>query len=243
MEDWTLQAARDFGVPLSRRPLDLQREPGLIETGGHVLWRSALRCYLSTYHRLRILHADRIPAEPPFVIVANHASHLDALAISAALPLRLCDRVFPIAAGDVFFQTPAIGWLAVGLINALPMWRKNTGAHAMQTLRAKLTEQACGYILFPEGGRTRDGTVRPFKSGLGMLVAGTNVPVIPCAIEGTFAALPAGRIVPRPVRLSLTFGPALRFAELTNDRPGWERIALAAQHSVQEVTPGRAPVA
>ena len=54
-------------------------------------------------------------------------------------------------------------------------------------------EQACGYILFPEGTRSRDGVIKEFKCGLGMLVAGTDVPVIPCYLQGTFKALSADR--------------------------------------------------
>lgn len=233
MEDWTLQSARDHGIPLSKRPASLQREAGLVETGSHFLWRSALRLYMHLYHRLRLIHVERIPVDPPFVIIANHASHLDALALSAALPLRLCDRVFPVAAGDVFFQTPTVAWFAAGLVNALPMWRKHCGAHAMITLRSKLVEQSCGYILFPEGGRSRDGRMQRFKSGLGMLVAGTDVPVIPCHLTETFDALPAGRFIPRPSRVTIAFGRPLRFREVANDRDGWALIAARAEAVVR----------
>lgn len=233
MEDWKLQPARDLHVPLSKRPVTLCRESGLLETAGHLFWRTALRCYFAAYHRLLIHHAERLPTEPPFVIVCNHASHLDALTLSASLPLSLCDSVFPIAAGDVFFRTPAVSWLSAGLVNALPMWRKNCGSHAIKALRDKLVEESCAYILFPEGTRTRTGEINPFRSGLGMLVAGTSVPVIPIYLQGAFEALPPGRRFPRPVRLTLAVGQPLLFTDTPDERPGWEQVARSAEAAIR----------
>ena len=119
-------------------------------------------------------------------MIANHASHLDAVLLASVLPCRLCDRVFPVAAGDVFFNTPGMSLFAANLLNALPMWRKNCGSHALKDLRKRLVDEPCGLILFPEGARSRDGSLLPFKVGLGMLIAGTSVPVIPCYLDGAF---------------------------------------------------------
>ena len=94
--------------------------------------------------------------------------------------------MFPVAAGDVFFETPALSLLSAQVLNALPMWRKNCGPHALAELKERLALEPCGYILFPEGARSRDGTLKPFKAGLGMIVAGTPVPVVPCWITGAF---------------------------------------------------------
>jgi 1-acyl-sn-glycerol-3-phosphate acyltransferase len=57
------------------------------------------------------------------------------------------------------------------------MWRKNCGLHALAELRHKLQEEKAIFIIVPEGGRTRTGLMMPFKHGLGMLVAETNVSV------------------------------------------------------------------
>ena len=72
-----------------------------------------------------------------------------------ALPLRLRNCVFPLAAGDTFFETPAIAAFAAGMMNAPPLWRKNCGHHAIETLRQRPVAEPCGYILFPEGTRSR----------------------------------------------------------------------------------------
>jgi 1-acyl-sn-glycerol-3-phosphate acyltransferase len=121
------------------------------------------------------------------------------------------------------------------MLNALPMWRKNCGPHALAELRRKLQEEKAIFIIFPEGGRTRTGSMMPFKHGLGMLVAGTNVPVVPCGLIGTFEALPPTRKIPRPVRIKLIIGEPLNFAATPNNREGWLHIARSLESSVREV--------
>jgi 1-acyl-sn-glycerol-3-phosphate acyltransferase len=199
-------------------------------------WWAATRAWLSVRQRLVIAGRERIPREAPFVLVANHTSHLDALVLGAAVPARHRARVFPIAAGDTFFETPVTAALAATLLNALPMWRRKCGPHAMEELRARLVGEPCGYILFPEGTRSRDGSLQRFKPGVGMLVAGTDVPVLPCRIDGAFEAWPADRSRPRGGRVTVRIGEAQRFAELTNDRAGWEAVASRLQTAVESKT-------
>lgn len=228
MQDWKLEPSHDLGLSPSQRWRSLQRENGLLESLSQWTWRAVLRSYLTTVHRLRVSGREHLPAAPPFVLVANHTSHLDALCISAALPARLREQVFPLAAGDTFFETPALAAFSTFFLNALPMWRHNCGRHALADLRARIIEQPCGVILFPEGTRSRDGVLQPFKPGLGMLVAGSPIPVIPCRIGGAFEALPPQRSIPRPWRVHVNIGPALRFESAPNGRAGWEAVAAAA---------------
>ena len=148
---------------------------------------------------------------------------------------RLCDQVFPVAAGDVFFNTPAISLFSATLLNALPMWRKNCGPHALAELKKRLIEEPCGLILFPEGNRSRDGTLGPFKPGLGMLTAGTAVPVIPCHLSGAFHAFPPAARLPRPTKIRLKIGRPLVFDSVPNRRAGWEEIAAHAHEAIRRL--------
>ena len=61
--------------------------------------------------------------------------------------------------------------------------------------------------------------------GLGMLVAQTDVPVVPCYLDGAFAALKPNQKLPRPSKIKLTIGRPMVFTSVNNDRPGWEQIA------------------
>jgi 1-acyl-sn-glycerol-3-phosphate acyltransferase len=195
---------------------------------------------LKLFHRFRVEGREHLPAGAPFVVVANHSSHLDAIALAAGLPPALREFAFPIAAGDTFFVTKATAAFAAIFLNALPMWRKKCGPHAMEALRARLVEGRTIYLLFPEGTRTRDGTMAEFRSGIGMIVAGTNVPIVPAYLDGCFAAMPPGRRLPRPAPIVLRFGAPLSFGMVENDRAGWRQIASELESAVRALIPTKA---
>jgi 1-acyl-sn-glycerol-3-phosphate acyltransferase len=236
VEPWQLQPARDTGLSPAERFRSVRRESGLLESFAQQACFSVLRAYFTLAHRLTIVGRDNLPLHGPFVLAANHCSHLDALLIAAALRPRHRERAFPIAAGDVFFQTTAVSVFSAILLNALPMWRKNCGPHALAELRRKLQEEKAIFIIFPEGGRTRTGSMMPFKHGLGMLVAETNVPLVPCGLMGTFEALPPNRKVPRPVKVELIIGAPLEFTAIPNNRDGWSQIARSVESAVRNLT-------
>ncbi len=241
MEPWQLQPARDLGLPAPERWRCLQRESGLVESGLRLVWLAATRLFFAGWNRLEVRGRERLPAGPPFLLIANHSSHLDALLLAAALPLKWRDRVSPLAAGDVFFERRPLAAFAAAVLNALPVWRRRRsgGAHSLDELRRRLSEQAGIYIVFPEGTRSRDGQMAPFKSGLGALVAGAAVPVVPCHLQGAFAAAPPGRRFPRRRKIVLTIGAPLTFGAVANHRAGWAHIAAQAEQAVR----GLAPVA
>ena len=237
MDTWKLEPARDLTVPIGDRLRSLQRESGLVSTVTHLACWSVIRSYLALRHRLTIVGRENLPAQPPYILVANHTSHLDALVLAAPLPWKLRDRVYPIAAGDVFFETPMKSAFSAFFLNALPMWRKKCGPHALKEMREGLLSDPSVFVIFPEGSRSRDGTMMPFKKGLGMLVAGTPVPVVPCYLDGCFAALPSDRKWPRPGRIGVTIGKPLDFSQVGNDREGWEQLMLTVETAVRGLQP------
>jgi len=232
VEPWQYKPASDLERPALEQARSLGREPGLASNFWHVLRHRSSRVYFRLYHRLVIDGSEHLPTQPPFILVANHSSHLDALALASALPARLCSKVFPVAAGDVFFETPLTSLASALFLNALPMWRKRCGPHALAELRGRLINEPCGLILFPEGTRSRDGRMQPFKAGLGMLTAGTEVPIVPCYLSETFEAFPPGARYPRPRPVRLRVGPPLTFGSLPNAREGWQRVVEETEQAV-----------
>jgi 1-acyl-sn-glycerol-3-phosphate acyltransferase len=235
MGDWKFQPAGDQQLKPGESMKSVRREVGLIGATTQLGWRILSRLYLRGYHRLTVHGMEHLPEKPPFVMVANHSSHLDALTLAAALPWKLLRFAFPIAAGDTFFVTKATTVFAAMMLNALPMWRKKCGAHAMGELQARLLEGPAIYLLFPEGTRTRTGEMGPFKPGLGMLLGGADIPVVPCYLDGAFAALPPGGKWPKPHPLTLRIGPPLGFGSLPNDRTGWRTIAEQLEEAVRKL--------
>jgi 1-acyl-sn-glycerol-3-phosphate acyltransferase len=83
-------------------------------------------------------------------------------------------------------------------------------------------------LLFPEGTRSTTGELGEFKPGIGLLLAGIDLPVVPCYLEGAFAALPKGNLFPRPRRVRLTMGTPRNYSAL-------KRGKEAAQHISQDL--------
>ena len=235
MTDWNLRPARDIELPLAARLRSHSRENGWLGMTVGALWRGVSRTYLALAHRLEIDGTEHLPAEPPCVFVCNHASHLDTLSLTAALPGRLARHAVALAAANVFFGTVASSAFAAMALNALPVWRGRTSRDDLGYLRTRLIEDGLVFILFPEGTRSRDGVIGEFRPGLGALVAGSGVPVIPCYLEGAYRCWPATRSLPRPGKLRLRIGAALSFADVPNDRDGWKRVAASAESAVREL--------
>jgi 1-acyl-sn-glycerol-3-phosphate acyltransferase len=232
MPDWQYKPASDHALPPLQRLRSERREPGFLSRWTHFLSVRGLRLWMRVYNRLQVVGAENLPRETPFIVVSNHSSHIDALVIAAILPREVLGDTFPIAAGDVFFDVPAIAAFASTVINALPMWRKKVGRHALDDLKARLHAGECGYILFPEGARTRDGKPQPFKPGVGMMVAGTPVPVVPCRLCGAWEAWKPMTIIPRPHKIRIEIHAAQVFADTPNTREGWEAVSESLRRAI-----------
>lgn len=198
------------------------------------MWRAASRTYLTLAHGLTVQGAEHIPP-PPFVMVGNHTSHLDALALTAALPGATARRAIALAAGNVFFRNLSSAAFAATALNALPIWRTETSPADLAFLRLRLSEDELVFILFPEGTRARDGAMGRFRPGLGAFVAGSAVPVLPCFLQGGFACWPPQRRLPRPGRLHLSIGSPLYFQDIANDRAGWLQVAKVTEDAVRKL--------
>lgn len=235
MAGWRFRPARDHGLPLAERWRSVRRESGLGGALAQAGWRRLLRLWLAAFHRLRIEGRENLPTAPPYVLVANHASHLDGMVLGAALRGAAAERAFTLAAGDHFFDTDLAAAFAVHAVNALPVWRAEPlrAAADIALLRERLVEDGCVFVLFPEGTRSRDGQMGRFHAGLGALVAGTGVPVVPCHIAGAFAAWPPQRRWPRPGRLVLRIGPPMAFGDGYRGKAGWARIAAEGEAAVR----------
>jgi 1-acyl-sn-glycerol-3-phosphate acyltransferase len=237
MESWKYHTAKDMGLPPSQRHASIHRESGLFEVLCNSMWIGLTRGYLRMWHRLCVTGREHLPTKPPFVVVANHSSHLDALVLNSLFSPRTHGQVFALAAGDVFFTSPVRRLFSANFLNALPVWRRQVSAKALQDLRERLLGEPCGYVLFPEGTRSRDGQMQSFKAGVGMLVAGTAVPVVPCYLHGCYEAMPPEKRLPRPRRIQITLGRPLAFEGESNDSTGWKAVAARLETAVRDLAP------
>jgi 1-acyl-sn-glycerol-3-phosphate acyltransferase len=182
---------------------------------------------LKIYHRFEIIGSENLRTNRSLVIIANHSSHLDTLCLLAALPLRKLHRTFPVAAADYFFQNVPRTFVAAVVTNALPFARQVRVRQSLSICSALLNDSENILIIFPEGTRSRTGETRDFKSGIGALVAGRDVTVLPCYLQGAFRAWPKGRRLPRPRKVRLIVGAPRNYSSRTANKV--EICAIAAE--------------
>jgi long-chain acyl-CoA synthetase len=139
---------------------------------------------------VRVAGRVHIPPSGAFVVAPNHQTFLDAFVLAAVLPFRAFRQIFFVGAAE-FFETPFMAWGARA-INIVPVDPDANLVTAMQAAAVGLRRKKV-LMLFPEGERTIDGTLKPFRKGAAILASHLDVPVMPVAIDGLFPLWPRGR--------------------------------------------------
>jgi 1-acyl-sn-glycerol-3-phosphate acyltransferase len=188
------------------------------------------------YCRLRVTGVENIPRVGPFMLVANHSSHVDTAAIFAALPRELRQRVVAAAAKDYFFDDGVRQLFARIMFNVIPVSRSiSTSSDPLRHVVRALRE-GYGVLLFPEGTRSQTGQIGPFRSGIGRLAAEfPDVPIIPMWLDGTARVLPkkAALPIPRPATVRVRFGaPLPPSAARLADKSSWRTVANEVREAV-----------
>jgi len=156
--------------------------PGL-RPGWFWLARWMCRVFCMLFFRWRWYGIENIPQKGPFLVVSNHQSFLDPIFCGAPPKRHLC-----FLARDTLFTHWFFGWVLAS-VNAIPVKRDRGDLTAMKKVIGKLQEGR-GVCLFPEGTRTSDGKILPFKAGLGLLCRRGNAAIVPVVIDGAFECWP-----------------------------------------------------
>jgi len=237
MKEWFYDPVHD----LDQEPVDRSRqfppEPEMIVHGLRSLSALIIRSLLRVYNQFEIIGQQNLRTNRSLVIVANHCSHIDTLCLLAALPLRKLHRAFPVAASDYFSQSLLRLWAAAILVNALPFARRARVRKSLSLCRELLAIPGTILIIFPEGTRSTTGEVGEFRSGIGSLVAGRDVTVAPCFIEGSFQAWPKGKRLPRPRKVRLVIGALRNYHDRGTDKTDICAITCELRDAVNELRP------
>ena len=235
MKRWHYDSAHDLNQTLVERLRRFPREPDMLVYGVRSLLALIIRAWLRVYHRFEIVGHEHLRTNRSLVMVANHSSHLDTLCLLAALPLGKLHRAFPAAAADYFFQGVPRTWIAAVVANALPFGRQMNVRQSLSICSELLANPGNILIIFPEGTRSKTGQTQEFKSGIGALVAGKDVTVLPCYLQGAFAAWPKGRRWPRPRKIRLVVGTPRNYATRAGEKTDLCAIASELRQAVKEL--------
>jgi long-chain acyl-CoA synthetase len=161
----------------------------------------------------------------PALFVANHVTWLDAGLILAALPARFRHRLAIAMGGERlarmrrppreenFFarRWDRAGYFAaVGLFNAFPLPRFS-GFRESFAYAGELADRGQSLLVFPEGELTKDGSVMPFQSGVGLLATNLRLPVVPVRLDGLWELAQRGAWFAPPGRIRVTFGEPVTY--------------------------------
>jgi long-chain acyl-CoA synthetase len=181
---------------------------------------------------LEITGAANIPSHAPFLVAANHSSHLDAGLVKVALGVE-GKKLASLAARDYFFDNPwKRAWFG-NFTNLVPIERRGSLKESLQ-MAVRTLEYGYHLLIFPEGTRSPDGQLQEFKPAIAYLSLAANADILPIYLQGTFEAMPKGSFAPDPRKnrkLKVRIGPALRQSDL---RAATQGMARSAAH--REVT-------
>jgi 1-acyl-sn-glycerol-3-phosphate acyltransferase len=180
---------------------------------GSIAFECFCRTFFASYCSLVVEGSQHVP-KGPFLLCSNHSSHADSAALMTASGRSF--RSFALlGASDYFFESRRIRRSVSPWMNVIPIERSprpKALASCLEACRRFLEQTAGALILYPEGTRSPDGEMRPFKAGVGFFISELGVPVVPAHVEGTYGILPKGHSLPRPGTVTVRFGEALALA-------------------------------
>ena len=167
------------------------------------LFRPGILALSRYYFSLRLLGVQHIPETGPLVIAPNHQTYADPVLVT--IPVR---RPVHYMAWSRLFAVPGLGGF-IRLLRAFPVQIEGADPRAARAA-VRLLQAEEAVMIFPEGGRSLDGTVGPFKSGAFRLAVAHRAPVLPVTIDGGFDAWPPGRVWPRRGRITIIYHEPLQ---------------------------------
>jgi long-chain acyl-CoA synthetase len=214
-------------------------------------WLRAAIYYLFVWPATHVLAHPRVRgrqnlsavADGPLLIVSNHVTAIDIGFILAALPPRYRHRLAVAMIGerlrDMRNPPPSVGFferwldrldyfLVVALFNVFPLPQRS-GFRESFSYAGESADRGYSVLVFPEGGRTTDGKLSPFRAGIGLLAKRLNLPVLPIRIDGLFELRRAGRHAARPGTVRVSVGAPIRFPPEASPEMITEKLATVVR--------------
>jgi len=166
-----------------------------------IVWASGVK--------VRVEGLEHIPGQGPYLFMSNHQGAYDIFALEAYLPFH-----FKWLAKKELFSIPVLGW-AMAAAGYIPIDREGTRdtVRAMNAAAQRIRD-GMSLVIFPEGSRSPDGLIQPFKKGGFSLAIKSGVPIIPIAISGSREIMPKQKLTVRSGRVRIRIGQPIETGDL-----------------------------
>ena len=191
-------------------------------------WKNFLKIFIG----LKYINEKSLRNKKQFILIANHNSHMDTMAIMSAIPSKYIHKVHPIAARDFFGGSLFKKILMRYLVNAtlIKRDREDPNNDPIDSMN-KMLKKSRSLILFPEGSRGAPGVMSKFKKGLGYLIQrNPEINVIPVYLDNVYKTLPRGKNLILPYNCSIRFGDPIEFKSMEMDD-----ILISAEKALQNL--------
>lgn len=226
----------DPETALSDQQKSWLRPLGPVATAFGWLCHRANRLLVRALFLRRVSGLENLPTDRPVVLAPNHLSYLDPFIVAAALSHTRLRRTYWAGWTGVVF-TSAIRRGFARIARVLPV-DPDKAASSSLAFGAAALQRNNDLIWFPEGARSRDGEIQPFKAGIGMLLDRYQVDVVPVVITGTFTAWPPGRTLPRSAPASIRFLAPCKIEDLLSCGEGATNAAKITDGLQQQIIAG-----
>lgn len=179
----------------------------LVNRVWYQFWRNVLKMIAVLVYRVRFSGRENIPATGGVLVVCNHQSHFDPPLVGIG-----CRRPMSYVARETLFSFRPFGWY-LRTVNAFPIDRDGLGLNGIKEALKRLKRGEM-VLIFPEGTRTSDGEMAPFRPGFTALAARSNAAILPAAVDGAYQAWPRTKKFPGFGRISVHFGKPIPHSEI-----------------------------
>jgi 1-acyl-sn-glycerol-3-phosphate acyltransferase len=180
---------------------------------------------------------DRIVPGTPYIFMPNHGSFMD-----GPLVMMLIPGTPRVILKRSILRIPFLG-LGMRHVGFVPVDRKGTegGKRSIAQAAALVRERGYSFLIFPEGTRTRDGKLQPFRRGGFFLALASGAPIVPVTIRGTFELMPKGQWYARRGRVRVAFHEPVPVAGVTPETMGrlMETVRAAVLSGLEAERPSR----
>ena len=158
---------------------------------------------------------ENLPTEGPYIMIANHNSHLDTFVLMSLFSSTKIKKIRPVAAADYFLKNKWFRWFFLIVIGVIPISRqpKKTSIHPFSKVEAALNQGEI-IIIFPEGSRGEMDEISSFQTGIAHLAKRfPDIPIIPVYLQGTGKCLPKGESLFVPFIIDVHISGAQKLRE------------------------------